>query len=114
MSSLQELQSSSYLYGTNAAYVEELYELYLQDSSLVPEFWRNYFADLQNLPAVDGKESTRDQAHGPIIESFAQRAKANAFAGHVSAPELSISKQHVLVHSLITVYRSLRLRIVSL
>jgi len=114
MSSLQELQSSSYLYGTNAAYVEELYELYLQDSSLVPEFWRNYFADLQNLPAVDGKESTRDQAHGPIIESFAQRAKANAFAGHVSAQDLSIAMKQVSVQSLIAAYRSLGVRVATL
>src|SRR5690625_28042 len=91
MSSLKELQSSSYLYGSNAAYVEELYELYLQDSSLVPDFWREYFDGLQNQPAVDGKESTRDQAHGPIIRSFAERAKANGFVGHGGAQDLSIA-----------------------
>src|SRR5690625_634981 len=93
MSSLKELQSSSYLYGSNVAYVEELYELYLQDSSSVPDFWREYFDDLQNQPAVDGKESTRDQAHGPIIRSFAERAKANAFVGRGGSQDLSIRSE---------------------
>lgn len=114
MSSLKELQSSSYLYGSNAAYVEGLYELYLQDSSSVPDFWREYFDGLQNQPAVDGKESTRDQAHGPIIRSFAERAKANAFVGHGAPQDLSIAMKQVSVQSLIAAYRSLGVRLANL
>src|SRR5690625_911828 len=114
MSSLQEFQSSSYLYGSNAAYVEELYEQYLQDPSAVPDVWREYFDTLQNLPAVDGKESTRDQAHGPIIQSFAERAKANAFARQAGATDLSIAMKQVSVQSLIAAYRSLGVRVATL
>src|SRR5699024_10175486 len=114
MSSLKELQSSSYLYGSNAAYVEELYELYLQDSSLVSDFWREYFDGLQNQPAVDGKESTRDQAHGPIIRSFAERAKTNGFVGRGGAQDLSIAPKQVSVQSLIAAYRSLGVRLATL
>src|SRR5690625_2557625 len=114
MSSLQELQSSSYLYGSNAPYVQELYELYLQDSSLVSDLWRGYFDGLHNQPAVEGKESTRDQAHGPIIRSFVERAKATGFVGRGGAQDLSIAPKQVSVQSLIAAYRSLGVRLATL
>jgi len=114
MSSIQDRQSSSYLYGANAAYVEDLYELYLQDPSEVPEIWRDYFESLQNLPAVDGKESTRDQPHGPIIQSFAERAKSNGFHAAAGAQDLSIAMKQVSVQSLIAAYRSLGVRVATL
>lgn len=45
---MQRMWNSAYLSGGNAAYVEELYELYLHDPNAVPEEWRTYF---QKLPA---------------------------------------------------------------
>jgi len=72
---MQQYQSNSYLFGGNAPYVEELYEAYLDNPGSVPDNWRAYFDALQNVPAVDGSES-RDIAHAPVIESFAQRACA--------------------------------------
>ena len=47
---MQRMWNSAYLSGSNAAYVEELYELYLHDPNAVPEEWRTYF---QKLP-TDG------------------------------------------------------------
>ncbi len=79
MSTEQELQSNSYLFGANAPYVEDLYEAYLNDPGSIPDQWRTYFDQLQHLPAADGREATRDQAHAPIVASFAQRARENAF-----------------------------------
>ena len=76
---MQQYRSNSYLFGGNAPYVEELYEAYLDNPGSVPDNWRAYFDKLQNVPAVDGSDS-RDVAHAPVVESFAQRAKANAFA----------------------------------
>src|SRR5690625_7551481 len=105
MSSIQELQSSSYLYGANAAYVEDLYERYLQDPAQIPEFWRNFFDSFQNLPAVDGKESTRDQAHGPVIQSFAERARSNGFRRAIATQDLSIAMKQDAVQSQISAYR---------
>ena len=49
---MQRMWSSAHLSGGNAAYVEELYELYLHDPNAVPEEWRTYF---QKLPA-DGSQ----------------------------------------------------------
>ena len=114
MSSQIELQTNSYLFGSNAAYVEELYEMYLDNPSSVPSEWRDYFDQLQHLPASDGKEATRDQAHGPIIQSFAERAKANLLASRAMAPDLSVAVKQVAVQSLIAAYRSLGARIATL
>ncbi|MEZ2721809.1 2-oxoglutarate dehydrogenase E1 component [Paenalcaligenes hominis] len=114
MSSQTELQSTSYLFGSNATYVEELYELYLDNPSSVPSEWRDYFDQLQHLPATDGKEATRDQAHSPIIQSFAERAKANALAVRTGAPDLSVATKQVSVQSLIAAYRSLGARLAAL
>ena len=79
---MQQYRSNSYLFGGNAPYVEELYEAYLDNPGSVPDNWRAYFDRLQNVAAVDGSEA-RDVAHAPVVESFAQRAKANAFASRV-------------------------------
>ncbi len=106
---MQEYRSNSYLFGSNAPYVEELYEAYLDNPTAVPDRWRAYFDALQNVPAADGSES-RDVAHAPIVESFAQRAKANAFAVKASAAELAVARKQVHVQSLIAAYRSLGAR----
>ncbi|WP_140625848.1 2-oxoglutarate dehydrogenase E1 component [Methylibium rhizosphaerae] len=106
---MQQYRSNSYLFGGNAPYVEELYEAYLDNPGSVPDNWRAYFDALQNVPAVDGTES-RDVAHAPVVESFAQRAKANAFAVRASASELAVARKQVHVQSLIAAYRSLGAR----
>ncbi len=107
MSSEIESLENSYLFGGNAPYVEELYESYLDNPGSVPDNWRNYFDQLQNVPATDGQEATRDQAHAPIVESFAQRAKANAFVSRGQEPDLAVASKQVHVQSLIAAYRTL-------
>ncbi len=103
---MQQSRSQSYLFGGNAPYVEELYEAYLDNPGSVPDNWRSYFDALQNVPAVDGSES-RDVAHAPVIESFAQRAKSNAFAVKASSTDLAVARKQVHVQSLIAAYRFL-------
>ncbi len=110
MSSELESLANSYLFGGKAPYVEELYESYLDNPGSVPDNWRNYFDQLQNMPASDGQEATRDQAHAPIVESFAQRAKANAFVQRGQEPDLAVAMKQVHVQSLIASYRSLGAR----
>ena len=73
---MRQFQVNSYLFGGNAPYVEDLYERYLDNPGSVPEKWRAYFDQMQLVPAADGSPSSRDVAHAPIVESFAQRAKA--------------------------------------
>ncbi len=106
---MQQYRSNSYLFGGNAPYVEELYEAYLDNPGSVPDNWRTYFDNLQNVPAVDGSES-RDVAHAPVVESFAQRAKANAFALKASEADLAVARKQVHVQSLIAAYRNVGAR----
>jgi 2-oxoglutarate dehydrogenase E1 component len=103
---MKQLQSNSYLFGGNAPYVEELYEAYLDNPASVPDNWRDYFDALQNVPAADGTNSN-DVAHGPILESFAQRAKSNAFLPRVGTRDLTAARKQVYVQSLISAYRFL-------
>ena len=103
---MQQYRSNSYLFGGNAPYVEEMYEAYLDNPGSVPDNWRAYFDALQNVPAVDGTDS-RDVAHAPVVESFAQRAKANAFALKASGADLAVARKQVHVQSLIAAYRFL-------
>src|SRR4029450_12170150 len=106
---MEQYRSNSYLFGGNAPYVEELYEAYLDNPGSVPDKWRAYFDALQNVPAVDGAAS-RDMAHAPVVESFAQRAKANAFGNRASSEDLAVARKQVYVQSLIAAYRSLGAR----
>jgi 2-oxoglutarate dehydrogenase E1 component len=103
---MEQSRSNSYLFGGNAPYVEEMYEAYLENPGSVPDTWRAYFDALQHVPAADGSES-RDVPHAPVIESFAQRAKANAFAVKASSTDLAIARKQVHVQSLIAAYRFL-------
>lgn len=103
---MQQYRSNSYLFGGNAPYVEEMYEQYLDNPGAVPDNWRQYFDALQHVPAVDGSDK-RDIAHAPIVESFAQRAKANALNTKVSSAQLEVAGKQVHVQSLIAAYRSL-------
>ena len=103
---MQQFRSNSYLFGGNAPYVEELYEAYLDNPGSVPDNWRSYFDALQNVPATDGSD-TRDVAHAPVVESFAQRAKANAFMVKTSSADLAVARKQVHVQSLIAAYRFL-------
>jgi 2-oxoglutarate dehydrogenase E1 component len=103
---MQEFRASSYLFGGNAPYVEELYEAYLDNPASVADNWRAYFDALQHVPAVDGSTKP-DVAHAPVIESFAQRAKANTFGVKASSAEIEVARKQVHVQSLIAAYRFL-------
>lgn len=84
---MQRMWNSAHLSGGNAAYVEELYELYLHDPNAVPEEWRTYF---QKLPA-DGTVAT-DVSHSTIRDHFVLLAKNQRRAQPVSAG--SVSSEH--------------------
>jgi 2-oxoglutarate dehydrogenase E1 component len=107
MSSHIDSLQNSYLFGGNAPYVEELYEAYLENPTAVPDNWRAYFDQLQNLPAPDGQLATRDQPHAPIIESFALRAKMGGLAVPTQNADLTVASKQLHIQSLIAAYRSL-------
>ena len=99
---MQRMWDSAHLSGGNAAYVEELYELYLHDPNAVPEEWRTYF---QKLPA-DGNTVT-DVSHSTVRDHFVLLAKNQRRAQPVSAGSVSSEheKKQVEVLRLIQAYR---------
>ncbi|MFZ2651530.1 MAG: 2-oxoglutarate dehydrogenase E1 component [Burkholderiaceae bacterium] len=103
---MQQYRANSHLFGGNAPYVEDMYEAYLDNPGSVSDHWRAYFDALQNVPATDGS-AARDVAHAPVVESFAQRAKANAFGNKASSADLAVARKQVHVQSLIAAYRFL-------
>lgn len=70
---MQRMWDSAHLSGGNAAYVEELYELYLHDPNAVPEEWRTYF---QKLPS--GGSASADVSHSTIRDHFVLLARTSA------------------------------------
>jgi len=107
---MRQFQVNSYLFGGNAPYVEELYEKYLDNPASVPDKWRAYFDQMQLVPAADGNPQTPDVAHAPIVESFAQRAKAGTLRPAVAPTDLSVARKQVHVQSIIAAYRFLGAR----
>lgn len=64
MQSMQQNWSSSYLFGGNGDFIEELYEIYLENPSNVDTKWKAYFDSIQ-----DG--SKPDVNHSDVKEKFA-------------------------------------------
>jgi 2-oxoglutarate dehydrogenase E1 component len=107
---MKAFQSNSYLFGGNAPYVEELYESYLDNPGSVPERWREYFDNLQHVPAADGNPQTRDVAHAPIVQSFAERSKDGTLQPKVMGGDASTARRQVYVQQLVAAYRFLGAR----
>ena len=94
--SLAELQAGSPLSGSNASYIESLYERYLTDSAGIDPAWRAYFDALPAAPA-------HEQAHTPIIEAIAARAR---LAPEPVAADALGSEKQAAVSQLIQMYSS--------
>ncbi len=94
--------STSHLSGSNATYVEELYEAYLQDPNSVPDQWRDNF---DKLPRVNGTEN--DVPHSTIKEHFLYLAKNKNRVQKLSVSSVSSGheKKQVKVLQIIAGYR---------
>ena len=73
-----ELLASTSLAGGNAAYVEGLYERYLESPQAVEPKWRAFFAALGETPGGE-------RPHGPILQSIATRLQARSRPAAASA-----------------------------
>lgn len=100
-------QANSYLFGGNAPYVEELYEAYLNNPGSVPDNWRTYFDNMQMVVAGDGNAETRDVAHAPIVQSFAQRAKEGTLQPRIMGGDAGTARKQVYVQQMVAAYRFL-------
>ncbi|HWH47056.1 MAG TPA: 2-oxoglutarate dehydrogenase E1 component [Burkholderiales bacterium] len=104
---MKEMLSSSYLFGGNAPFIEDIYETYLQNPDAVAPEWRRYFDQMQQSPGA------RDVPHAPVVESFIKLVKNKRGNGHVHAPTeavASVEKKQVSVLQLINAYRFLGVR----
>jgi 2-oxoglutarate dehydrogenase E1 component len=102
-------QSNTYLFGGNAPYVEEMYENYLANPGSVPDSWRDYFDALQHVPASDGSNS-KDVAHQPVINAFAERAKQGGTKVVFGSSDQEMGRKRVAVQQLIAAYRNVGAR----
>ena len=102
---MKESLSTSYLFGGNAPFIEELYEAWLENPESVPAQWRRWFDQLQQ-PGV------RDVAHQPIRDAFVRLAYSRPGGeGHApTAAVASAERKQVSVLQLINAYRFLGLR----
>ena len=103
-------QGTTYLFGGNAPYVEEMYENYLVNPGSVPDSWRNYFDALQYVPAVDGS-NTRDVPHQTVINAFAERAKQGGTqVVMATGADSEMGRKRTAVQQLIAAYRNVGAR----
>ena len=104
---MQLMRDSSLLFGSNAPFIEELYEQYLFDPNSVPPAWRSYFDALPALP-----NGAHDKAHSQIQRAFAALPKAAA--SPVLAADVELERKQVYVLQLINAYRFLGVRVANL
>ncbi|MDK4649469.1 2-oxoglutarate dehydrogenase E1 component [Kingella kingae] len=98
---MNEKLNFSYLFGSNAPYIEELYENYLDNPHSVSEVWQQYFRELAAQPgAVE-----RDVAHYPIQQSFANLAKRQNIAAVTGNIDENLLQKQIAVLRLISAYR---------
>ncbi len=98
-------QGSTYLFGGNAPYVEEMYENYLANPGSVPDNWREYFDALQHVPAVDGTD-TKDVPHLPVVNAFAERAKQGGTRVVMASADAEMGRKRTAAQQLIAAYRN--------
>ena len=63
---LDRLRQSSAFFGSNAPFIEDLFESYLKDPASVPDEWRSHF---DTLPPVNGSPA-HDQSHRQVQDDF--------------------------------------------
>ncbi|MDR1995009.1 2-oxoglutarate dehydrogenase E1 component [Azonexus sp.] len=106
MTTINQLFDSTLYFGGNAPFVEELYELYLNDPTAVSPEWRDYFDRLAQMPGF----VARDVAHAPVIAAFAELAKDGGFRPTAPSSASTENKKQSAVGQLVTAYRSLGTR----
>ncbi|WP_075187925.1 2-oxoglutarate dehydrogenase E1 component [Teredinibacter haidensis] len=101
---MEALWQTGHISGSNAAYVEDVYESFLKDPNSVPEQWREYF---EKLPTVNGGTGA-DVRHSEIIEYFEllgrNRARPMVAPGE-GAANIAHERKQVEVVQLVNAYR---------
>ncbi|MFZ2724865.1 MAG: 2-oxoglutarate dehydrogenase E1 component [Methylococcaceae bacterium] len=100
MSNLLKLfQDSSSLYGSNASFIENLYEQFIEDPESVSPSWQKQFREIHG-------DADYETPHSPIVERFAQLAlKSQGRLAQIQGfTEASVKKQSAVAR-LVNHYR---------
>ncbi len=97
----ERFQATSAIGGSNAAYLDELYEAWLADPDAVDPVWRRYFGELQG-------RGVRDASHLAAIARIeaAQRQPRAAQPALTAVVDAGQSQKQAAVLKLVTAYRS--------
>lgn len=100
---MEKLWRTSHISGGNASYVEELYEMYLEDPNQLPDQWRSYF---DTLPVVEGAIAP-DISHSTIKDHFLLLSKNQSRVTPVPASTIHTEheRKQFAVGELISAYR---------
>lgn len=102
--SMEALWRTSHITGSNAAYVEDIYEDYLLDPASIPPEWKDYF---DKLPRIEGVP-TQDIPHSTVHRHFEllgkRRARPLVTPGS-GAVNIEHERKQVQVLHLISSYR---------
>src|SRR5215216_4296810 len=101
---MKEFLGNSYLFGSNAPFIEALYDAYLKDPQSVESRWRSYFDELQRLD-----DGPADVSHEEVQQRFIEIAKARPQA-QPGAQASQLGQKQFTVLQLITAYRTLGVR----
>src|ERR687890_834342 len=102
---MKELLGNSYLFGSNAPFIEQLYESYLKDPQSVEARWRSYFDELQRLD-----DGPADVSRGEVQPRLTDRAKTPRRPAARAEPTQLGQKQFGVLQ-LISAYRTLGVRL---
>ncbi len=105
---MRTMMSNSYLFGSNASFVENLYEVYLKNPADVAPAWRAYFDELQQAPGA----AARDVAHSSVRQFFASQARQRSTTTPMPIGQdvNTVIKKQIAVLQLINAYRFLGAR----
>lgn len=96
--SMEELLKSSSLAGINQSYIEDLYEIYLEDPNSLDNSWKELFA---KLPPVEKTE----QAHSKVREHFRDAAKLGAVSSVTNIADTATLERQAKLLDWINTYR---------
>jgi 2-oxoglutarate dehydrogenase E1 component len=99
---LQQFAASSQLSGTNAGFIEDLYENWLRDPNAIAPEWRAYFETFKGRQAGDVPHA---DAIARIEAAQARNGHAAALAAAVPVSDAQAQKQAAVL-KLVTAYRS--------
>ncbi|GGF08484.1 2-oxoglutarate dehydrogenase subunit E1 [Aliidongia dinghuensis] len=88
---MAQTREATFLYGTNSAFIAELYEHYLSDPNGVDQSWRSFFDELR-----DDAVSVQAEVKGPSWQKIAKRIIGSDGAGAAPAKKTNGATAPVL------------------